>query len=378
MSDILRVIHIHTDVKFISFTSTFEGEYFENQNLFIGNSKDYNRFQNKNIIFFKNSPKSVNKIIEFCRDADLVVLYDLDFIKCKIALGLPGRTKLAWRFFGYELYQKELHLYLSTLTQRALLLNKIQIISKFLCNTISYFKTHFKWGFYSKSYFEESVSRINFFLCNCKEEYDYLITRWGTLPIFIKWPVAPSYGMRPEFNLKEKRIIIGNNINYYNNNLDIIEIIDACEKHDQYRFLLLFSYGIETNYSKKVRDSISGKNYYTIIDDFLPIDKLKEIYQKSSAAVFNGYRQMAMGNIYLSLQYGVKLYLNNKNIIMKFLRNEGFIIYSIEDLAQDLENGNISLTVEDRKYNIEKLQKMIKSYTREDFQISLYSLIKNS
>ena len=97
-----------------------------------------------------------------------------------------------------------------------------------------------------------------------------------------------------------------------------------------------------------------------------------------SAAVFNAYRQMAMANIFTALQNGVKVYLNNKNITMQWLLNEGFIIYSIDDFAQDLENGNIVLTEDAAKQNSERLHKMVETYTFEDFQNKLVTLINSS
>jgi hypothetical protein len=63
---------------------------------------------------------------------------------------------------------------------------------------------------------------------------------------------------------------------------------------------------------------------------------------------------------------------------MQWFKNEGLLIYSIDDFVQDLEMGNISLSIEEAKYNVELLQKMIKSYTTDDFQKALYSLIKGN
>lgn len=374
----LKAIHIHTDLKFIYGTAKFEGKHFENHIVIIGNPDDYNGSYKKNALFFDSTPKSVHKIIELCTSADLVVLYDLDFIKCKIALGLPAKTKIAWRFFGYELYGRKLQLFTSILTQQASVLNKTQLIKKFLNNIVNSIKNRLKWGFYLKFNFEEVVNRVNLFMGLIQEEYDYLITRWPNLPIFVRLPIHLTDGCFSEFDLKEKYIIVGNSRNLYNNHLDVIEIIDASEKQNQYKFLLLFNYGVESNYSYKVLDAVRGKKHFKVIDNFMPLHKLNELYQKTSAAVFNGYRQMALANIFLSLQNGVKIYLNNKSIVMQWLKNEGFIIYSIDDLAQDLENENIGLSIEEAKYNAEQFLKMGKSYTIDDFQRALYSLIKES
>ncbi len=375
------VYHIHTDLKFISGTARFEGKYFENQIIIIGDSNDYNGSYKNNARWFNSSRESVLKIIEICTNADLVVLYDLDFIKCKIALGLPARTKIAWRFFGYELYNREAKLYSSTLTQQSLRLNKTQLIKKILPHIVNAIRSHLKWGFYPNANFAKAVNRINFFLGLSQEEYNYLLTRWPDLPAFVKLPVFLS-DLSPEiiseFYLKEKSIIVGNSRSFLNNNLDVIDIIDSSEKHNQYQFVLLFNYGMESNYSYKIRDAVRGKKYYKVINDFMTLDKLDNLYQIASAAIFNVYRQMALGNIFIALRSGVKLYLSNKNIITQWLRKEGFIIYSIDDLAKDLDSDNISLSIDEAKYNAEQLRKMVKAYTTDDFQRTLYSLIKDN
>jgi len=374
----LKTIHIHTDLKFISSTTKFEGKHFENHIVIIGNPDDYNGPNKKNALFFTHTLKSVHNIIELCSGADLVVLYDLDFIKCKIALGLPTKTIIAWRFFGYELYREELKFYTSALTQKTLLLSKTQQIKKFQNRVFDSIKTHWEWGLFSKFDFEEVLNRISIFLCFSQKEYDHLLTRWPNLPIFVRLPIKPSPGIVSDFFQKEKYIIVGNNRSFFNNHLDVIEIIDAQEKQNQYQFVLLFNYGNESNYSYKVRDAVRGKEHFKVIDNFMPLDKLNELYRKTSAAVFNGYRQMALGNIFLSVQNGVKIYLNKKNHVMQYLISEGFIIYSIDELGQDLENGNISLSVDEAKHNAEQYLKMWRSYTFDDFQKALYSLIKEN
>ena len=122
----MKAIHIHTDLKFISNTNRFEGNYFENVIVIIGNVNDYNGPFKKSAWFFDKSLNSVHKIIKLCAEADLVVLYDLDYIKCKIALGLPTKMTIAWRFFGHELYARESQYYSTELTKQANLLNKVQ------------------------------------------------------------------------------------------------------------------------------------------------------------------------------------------------------------------------------------------------------------
>ena len=143
-----------------------------------------------------------------------------------------------------------------------------------------------KWGLFSRINFSEVVKRINFFLCLSQEEYDHLLTRWPDLPVFVRFPISPYHDAVNDVLAKKKIIILGNNKTYFNNHLDIIEVIESSEKRDQYQFVLLFNYGPETNYSYKVRNAVSGKKYFKIIDSFMPLSEFKELYKNAQCGRF--------------------------------------------------------------------------------------------
>lgn len=373
----VKVIHIHTDLKFISDSDRFKGNLFLNKIIIVSNTKDLKTNYKENVSFYNFSPKSIRKIIERCNEADLVVLYDLDSIKGKIVISLHPNIKIAWRFFGHELYGKDISNYISKLTQQSLELNifeqKIKKIQKYI---YSFFK-NLKWGFNKNIDFSNVIKRIDYFMCYSREEYEFLLKKWTYLPKFIKLSIPSSFNSIKDFSDKEKSIIIGNNRSSYNNNLDIIEIIKKSKNSYYYKFNLLFNYGKETKYSQKVRSSVQGLDYFLVINDFMSFDVFNQLYRKTCAAVFNGYRQMALGNIIRCFQFGVKLYLNERNILMKWLKNEGFIIYDINDFNKDLDNNNLSLNNSEINHNAEKLSKLINLYTVDDFQKAILLSIKN-
>lgn len=371
ISKVIKTIHIHTDQKFIHDTSRFEGEKFENYIVFIARNAEWKRLDNfagKNTFYFTYSLKNVHKIIAICEDADLVVLYDLDVVKSKIALLLDKKVRIAWRFFGHELYGIESNIYLSELTKKANALSRVQSIWKDLSHTVSSFKSFLKWGFGSKRIFGDAMNRTNFIMCFCQEEYDFLLKTWGNLPQFIKLSINKAYCPDEGSFIKGKVIIIGNNRSIYNNNLDIINMIETSQNPWKFRFFVLNNYGAESNYTHEVRKAISRREYYTEISDFMSLDDFKKLYQTATAAVFNGYRQMALGNIFTAFKYGVKVYLNETNIIMKWFRNNGLLVYSVDNFYEDLINGEVTLSAADQKQNSINWQKLIKSYTNDDFQ----------
>ncbi|MFO7851420.1 MAG: hypothetical protein ACQERS_05180 [Bacteroidota bacterium] len=369
----IKTIHIHTDQKFISDSLKFEGECFNNNNILISNSVNDAIKNDMDITIFKPTPKSIKKIVKMCIDADLVVLYDLEGSKVRIALMLPKNIPIAWRFFGHELYGQEKEKYLSKKTLQVQKLRPIQKFrDKYVKPVISSISI-LKWGMLTDKSYTNAINRIDFFLCFSREEYELFKSKWLNPPHFVQLPVPPSFKDDPGEMEKKKLIILGNNRSSYNNNLDIIEIIDASENRNQFDFILLFNYGPESNYSKAVRLKTKDKSYYKLINKFMNMDEFLRLYREAGAAIFNGYRQMALGNILAAIQYGVKLYLNDNNLIKNWLLDRGITVYSISELDKDLKEGSIFLTNNEAMTNRENLRIMIDSYSYQDFRLSIYS-----
>jgi dTDP-N-acetylfucosamine:lipid II N-acetylfucosaminyltransferase len=375
----VKVVHIHTDLKFISDTSRFKGYYFDNYIIIIAKPKDWNSLRSlysDNLSLFDYSSKCIHKIVEFCSDAGLIVFYDLDNIKCKIALELPATLKKAWRFFGYEIYSREPYLYYSQLTLESMKSGLVQKLrTEFIESTII-LKSMLKWGYTPTSLFHNAVRRIDYFLSFSKDEFDYLSERWKNLPCFVRLSVDESY--LPEGQLDrviERSVIIGNNRSSYNNNLDVINLIETAGNPFKYHFYLLNNYGTGSNYSSKLAETIKDKEHFTVINDFMPAGKFNDFYKNIAAAIFNGYRQMALGNVFMALKHGTKLYLNSHNTVMQWLRSNGIMISSVEDLPVDLRAGNLALTSEEAELNSINWSRLINSYTKDDFQKVIFSQV---
>lgn len=99
-----------------------------------------------------------------------------------------------------------------------------------------------------------------------------------------------------------------------------------------------FNYGEESSYSEAVLKAASKINGIHIINEFLTIEEYSSIFKKAYAFVFNAYRQMAMGNIFIALQNNVKVYLSTQNTAYYWLLREGFKVFPIDDFLVDLKS----------------------------------------
>lgn len=373
-----RIVHIHSDFKFLNDIYRYECEYFENLMIIIGEKSDNNKKYHNTALFFSPTKKSLGKIIEICKDANLIVLNDLTQFGCKIVLALPQDIKIAWRFFGHELYGKKKKQFLSEKTKQIWQSGFSKFFLLFKKKVAILFKNAMAHQYYKKQDFGSAVQRIDLFFGLFEDEYLFLKTFWPDLPLFLRLSIGLNK-VNSENTLHPKKplIILGNSRNNFNNHADIIDIVESLPHPKDISFKLLFNYGVESPYAEEIRLRARKIPTIDIVSDFMSAEAFEDLYKNASALVLNAYRQMALGNILAAFRNGVKVYLNEKNITMQWLLKEGFFVFPITSLANDIERNNFKLTPAEIENNIAQLTKLMNSYTKEDFQNELYERVKN-
>lgn len=379
MKDIkkIKTVHIHTDYKFVRSSRRFFGRYFDNSIVIIKSNILYSGVYHESAKYYNAG--DIDEIIEYCQKADLVVLYNLDFLKSQIAIALPNDIKVAWRFFGSELYSRMLNEVLSKKTQLYFPEKESFTFLKGLKDLIRPIYRKIKYGGTRDELFYKAIDRIDFMLNISIQEYNYLSSYWENLPEYIELPVWKGLikGKIFEQSLakKKNKIVVGNSRNAFNNHLDMINMIEKSNKKKQYQFELLFNYGTEGSYSNAIRRAVQGKSYFKLIEEFMSTEEFYTFYSDKCALVVNSYRQLAMGSIFHALKNGVKVYLNKRNIMMEWFSSKDIMVFPIENLISDLEKHDIELCEEIVCYNKEGLINLYQNYTNEDFQQSLYKKV---
>lgn len=362
-----KIIHVHSDHKFIHDIGKYQGELFINELIILDSKNEYNKKYHDQALFFNPNQNSLKTISEIIDNADIVVFYELDFYKCQIVNLISINIIIIWRFFGNELYSRKLHLVLSRPTK--LLLVKNILLWKF--------KSMAKVLFSEERAFYQALGRIDAMTGVFEEEYEYLTKYWSRLPKFITLALEDEYFKGVTDNIsfsKSKTLVIGNSRSFYNNHLEILDLIKNYNVSDNLKIKIPFNYGDERRYTRKVKERALTLNNVTIIDTFIPLEEYKNFYNKVGAVVNNSYRQFALGNIFLSLNKGVKVYLNTKSPTFRWLKTEGFYIYSIENLKEDLITGKLSLTKNQALHNLKNMEKLKLKKTKQDFQLEIYNL----
>lgn len=368
MKERIKIFHIHSDPKFIlDIDAMYNSDFFENKLIYVG--EEIYDIENSNYIGiqFKPIPENIGPIIEVLKRSDVVVVNFLDEYKSQIVNKIPKNIKIIWRFFGIEFYMRRQNIFLSEQTRKNVK-EDLSIIKRFriLKNKI-----------YNKNdvAFFRAVKRIDYITSFCIEEYD-LLKRFWKIPKFLKISVEYDVFINKQVSYsKEPKIILGNNKHNFNNHIDLINIVNNATNTDV-DFLMFFSYGGEGVYQSKVRDLSLQNSKIQLIENFLQKKDFDKIYEKSSAFVHNGYRQMALGNIFTAICFGLKVYLNEENVIYKWLTKEGLLISSITELENDLNNNNYSLARREIDFNIEMYNSLIANYNVKKFQENLLKIIR--
>ena len=88
---------------------------------------------------------------------------------------------------------------------------------------------------------------------------------------------------------------------------------------------------------------------FTSLTDFLPLYRYNQIMTEAEYAVYGNWRQEAMGNIFVALYLGTKVFLSNKNRILQIFKDMGIIMFELENIEKDA--FQIPLTREQRNHN---------------------------
>jgi len=328
-------------------------------------------------LFLSSKKGDLRKAIKICSGADIVVLYGLGRMKSYIAINLPQHVIIAWRFFGTELYTRNIKDYLS---KQSLLIynNKWWSIKRRIKKGLSGLFYLLIYGYSKEKMFQEAISRIDLFLGLSKMEYEYLLRCWEQIPRFMQLSVSSPFQIDAKQFDKDNTIIIGNSRTIFNNHLDIIDMIEKLSFDDNLSFILPFSYGDENYYTREVRSRIGkSSKKISILDDFIERDEYYNLITSSKAAIFNGYRQMAMGNIFQLLRSGTKVYLNTNNIMYHWLIDLGVIVFTVNDFKNDLLTGNLELEKEKKYNNAYRMQQLKYIFNQMKFANDIVAFSKD-
>ena len=361
----MRILHIHSDRKFISSsTALFSAAQLENTVVYLGESIK----GEDAIICMPFTRKNASLLASRANEYDVVVFYSLRLEHAVICNMINKNVTIIWRFFGGELYQLMGRKMLSTESQEFYKEARFHHLLSVLKNTLLYYAS-------AERIFKMAVTRTDYFMGLSDLEYRFLKQSFHDLPPFIQLPYikeAPH-----AIAAKKDVVILGHSKDIYGNHLEILNGLISSQMMDNYSYVMFFSYGeYSKEYTRAVLNAASKSASIRVVSDFLSRSEYENITNTAAAMVINSYRQMGMGNVFQALRNGVKVYLNEKNVMYDWLVKEGFSVYTIGEFFVDICNRNVHLSTDLATKNIEVYNNLSVKYSVEDFCVRLLSLEK--
>ena len=371
-----KLIHLHTDFKFLHDTLRYEDSLLHNEIIFIGDCDEtiMERMKILSLKCYTFNSSEIEKILEIISFSDGVVFYGLDKLKIQILEKINEDKKVFLRLFGYELYSLKRDKFSS---KTSLDLSIPISLKNYSLQEYLKRKIKRKLGIEFKVDIEKQkniYSKIDAILLLNEFEYADL-SKYFYLPKFIKLSFLREAPTTLELSNKKNEIIVGNSRNSWNNHLDVFKIIKKSKKAKNFNFVLFFNYGSNNMYADAVRKKT--KSNIVFIEDFLDKKEFDAIYDTVAALVINSYRQHALGNIFTAILAGARVYLNQKSSTYKWLKHEGFVISEINELPNEIDNNKIRLTQSEYQQNINCFNKLKHNYTTANFLENIISILKN-
>lgn len=353
------ILHIFHDEKFFDHVSDFFDSLKNVENLYYY----YTPHKNTSFKYIRSSNK-IKIIDNFSEYIQILSSHQIDIIYFQSLSPsfyhyfkyINPKTILIWWCFGYEIYNSQRYLppmvkinLFKPLTFKFKYNNKKRPYIKNLIRSL-YWLIRLPWDYYMR---KKIISRIDYFSPVLPIEYELMKRNnyFKAQPFMIN--EGPGLLGNVEFTYfkKSQNVLIGNSFTYTNNHLDIFHKIKSYKLSNQ-KYIIPINYGTDYAGKRKFFKHISGLSPKESIwlDDFIPYEEYKLLLSSVSHAIFGHMRQQAMGNIYMCLLTGAKVFLYKDSLLYKQLKDFGYIVFSIEnDLSE--EALKIPLSKEDAYHN---------------------------
>lgn len=150
----------------------------------------------------------------------------------------------------------------------------------------------------------------------------------------------------------KKRILIGNSSAPENQHIEMLEKLGYL-KEENINIICPLSYGDEIyreEVIKKGKDIFGDK--FIPITDYMDIEEYHALLSTCDIGIFNNNRQQALGNIWILLRMGKKLYIRSDNSMWKHFKDLGFKIYDTIDIKEIPLEQLCFYDASERMYNL--------------------------
>lgn len=366
------IIHLFEDQKFADvIINNFENVSVGlNKYIIFSNNQELKYVSNKEkTLILPNSSYKLDLDLIY-KDCRLLIIHFLSPIKLYVLKHKPPHIKVIWSVWGSDAYD-----HFSDQNFFEPLTNNVRSRSLFQHRQSFYLYTLYHLVRYRVKPLRKELKLlqlVNYVITVLPYEFKIIKKEFGLIAKYLDY----NYGVN-KFNKFSNvplgnSTLIGNSATSANNHLDVFDIIKDTNK----KLIVPLSYGAYDykNYKELVISEGMRifKNSFTPIEKFMPLQDYRELTSSCNSVIMYHIRQQALGNIFMSLFQGMRVFLNSKSLTYSYLKDKGMIIF---DLKQDYKligielheeqkqnNRDIVLKLRGRKVIREKTKKIINLY----------------
>jgi len=297
----------------------------------------------------------------------VIFVHALDYTQQKVVLRINKAIPKVWFIWGYDLYLTWplLHKTLYLIKTKKLLGVKSNYKTNLLSSSVGFFlfKNHLLLKTFSKKTHVLLGEIFDTDFYKAARMIDYVAPIVPTEMEIIKGMKLPAKYVPFEYvclqdllgdKINETvygkpNIMVGNSADPSNNHVDVFEKLAKMDLKGRKIYVPL-SYGGNDFYKKAVIEEGRRlfKDNFHPLTDFMPLEKYNEVLLSCGTLILNHVRQQAVGNIVVMGYLGAKIYLNNASPVYKYYKQQGIVISSTNELAdnnfqQNLSSSNIAL-----------------------------------
>lgn len=366
------ILQITFDDKFIDYVVDQFSEYSSQSRIvLLSYNPDSIRYTTKilkeNIITYKS--KEYYNLLDSLAQYSAVIMHGLfDPMQYEIIRKLPNKVKLAWVMWGSEIYSRKE--------------NKKKYLAKYT-KLIYTIRESLKRKTKNDKFNHEDVpleilKRVDYLLGSSlelfydvknylKETVEHLKYSYYTIEDVVGEDLINKYAYG-------NNILIGNSSAIENNHIEIIYRLNKIKISNNIKCYFPLSYG-----EAWVRNFINSIGKFFFTSQFKPLltfmqrYKYNEIMLSCGVYISNHYRPNAFGNILTALWLGLRVFVSDKNIQTRFLKNLGLKVNIIE---KDLNTAVFPLSTlpkEEVLYNRKIIERF---YGKEQMKNNINNIVR--
>ena len=342
------IVHLFEDQKFV------DGAIINFESAAIGLNK-YIIFSNiqklkhvarrEHVFVLPNSSYKLDLDLIF-KDCHLLVIHFLTPIKLYILKNKPKHVKVLWSVWGADAYDHFSNQdFFEPLTKD---IHKKSFYQLFRFSILYIFYHLFRYKVKPVKNELNLLREIDFISTVLPYEYEFILKEFNLTAKYIDYNYSVNtFNSVGSISLGDS-ILIGNSATLSNNHLDIFDII----KNTNSEVIVPLNYGAYGFEDYKEIIISKGKSLFKhnfhAIKSFLPIDDYNKVLMSCNTMIMYHMRQQALGNIYMALYLGIRVYLSKKSITYKYMNDIGMIIFELE---KDFDLVGIELNKDQKDIN---------------------------